>query len=259
MRFFSTFPARHLPPIWREGGTGWDLARLVRDPVLRRADPAVGQGRPVLLIPGFLAGDDSLAVMAWWLRRNGYAPFGAGMRSNLACATDAVDGLEARVETRSRTDDRRVAVIGHSHGGTLARSLAMRRPELVSGIVTLASPLVDTLAIHPLARVPVRLVSRLGSLGTPGLFRRECVEGVCCSEVWDAIERPFPDGVGFVSVYSRRDGLVDWHACLDPRAQPVEIEASHIGMAVSAPAYRAIDRALREFAPARRGAVAAPM
>ena len=69
----------------------------------------------------------------------------------------------------------------------------------------------------------------------------------------------FPDGVGFVSVYSRRDGLVDWHACLDPRAQPVEVEASHIGMAVSAPAYRAIDRALREFAPARPGAVAAPM
>jgi len=74
VRFFSTFPARHLPPIWREGGTGWDLARLVRDPVLRRADPAVGQGRPVLLIPGFLAGDDYRAFLGRQGLRGGDGP-----------------------------------------------------------------------------------------------------------------------------------------------------------------------------------------
>jgi pimeloyl-ACP methyl ester carboxylesterase len=245
---------RHLPPIWREGRTAVELAALLRDPLLRRVDPGVGGRRPVLLIPGFLAGDDSLGVLAWWLRRQGYQPFGTGMRSNVGCATATVDALEASVETRAEVHGQRVAVVGHSHGGTLARSLAMRRPDLVSGIVTLASPLVDTLAIHPLARFPVRLVSRLGSLGTPGLFRQECVDGRCCSEVWDAIGRPFPGDVGFVSVYSRRDGLVDWHACLDPRAEPVEIRASHIGMAVSAPAYRAVAHALRDFARPRRGA-----
>jgi pimeloyl-ACP methyl ester carboxylesterase len=145
-----------------------------------------------------------------------------------------------------------VAIVGHSHGGTLGRSLASRRPDLVAGVVTLASPLVDTLAIHPLARVPVRLVSRLGSLGAPGLFRQECVTGECCTEVWDAMTRPFPPGVGFVSIYSRTDGLVDWHACLDPRAKQVEVRASHIGMAVSAPAYHAVAGALADFATARR-------
>jgi pimeloyl-ACP methyl ester carboxylesterase len=229
----------------------------VREPFLRHADPEAGGGRPVLLIPGFLAGDDSLAIMAWWLRRNGYRPFGAGMRSNVGCATAAVDALEARLEAEAGDDETRVAVVGHSYGGTLGRALAMRRPELVSGVITLGSQLVDQLAIHPLARGTVRVVSRLGSLGAPGLFRRECVTGECCSEVWGALGRPFPDDVGFVSIYSRTDGLVDWHACLDPRAEAVEVAASHIGMAVSAPAYRAIDRALRAFAADGERAVVA--
>lgn len=239
---------RRLPPIWREGRTAIELAALLRDPLLRRPDPKAGGGRPVLLVPGFLAGGESLAVMSWWLRRSGYRPLSAGMRANVGCATEAVDALVARVEDGGEP----VAVVGHSYGGVLARSLAMRRPELVTGLVTLGSQLVDPLAIHPLARVPVGVVSRLGSLGAPGLFRQECVNGTCCTEVWDAARRPFPADVGFVSIYSRSDGLVDWRSCLDPRAVPVEVRASHIGMAVSAPAYRAVAAALQGFAAARR-------
>jgi triacylglycerol lipase len=242
----------HLPPIWREGRTAMELAALLRDPTYRDPDPKVGRGQPVLLIPGFLAGDETLGVMSRWLRRSGYETFGAGMRLNAGCATAAADALEARVEEHFHSHGQRVAVVGHSHGGTLGRSLATRRPDLVAGVIALAAPLVDTLAIHPLARVPVRLVSRLGSLGAPGLFRDECVTGECCSEVWDAVSRPFPPGVGFVSIYSRSDGLVDWRACLDPRARAVEVRASHIGMAVSAPAYREVARALADFAAARR-------
>ena len=242
---------RDLPPIWREGRTGLELAGLLRDPDFRNP-PVAGAGRPVLLIPGFLAGDESLALITGWLRRGGYRPFGAGMRSNVGCAKDALDALERRLERNS--GGKRVTVIGHSHGGTLARSLAMRRPDLVAGVVALASPLVDQLALHPLARLPVRLVGGLGSLGTPGLFRRECLGGECCTEIHSAAERPFPAGVGFVSVYSRTDGVVDWHACLDPRARAVEISSSHVGMAVNAEAYRAVGQALVAF----RGRVLAP-
>src|SRR5213592_187160 len=105
VRLPSPIP-RDLPPLWREGRTGLELARLLRDPVFRRPAPATGDRSPILLIPGFLAGDDSLAVMAWWLRRAGYRPFGAGMRSNVGCTTEALDALEARVEA-GFTDSRR--------------------------------------------------------------------------------------------------------------------------------------------------------
>jgi pimeloyl-ACP methyl ester carboxylesterase len=237
---------RALPPLWREGRTGLELAGLLRDPRYREPDPEAGQGRPVLLIPGFLAGDETLHLLARWLRRGGYLPFGAGMRSNIGCAKTALDALEARVEAEMPVGPR-VAVVGHSHGGTLGRSLAIRRPDLVSGVVTLGSPLVDQLALHPIARLQVRFVGGLGSLGTPGLFRGECLAGRCCTEIRDAALHTFPKRVGFVSVYSRSDGVVDWRSCLDPRARAVEISSSHVGMAVSAAAYGAVGDALASF------------
>jgi triacylglycerol lipase len=250
LRLPSPLP-RDLPPLWREGRTGLEFARLMRDPAFRRPAPAPGSGSPVLLIPGFLAGDDSLAVMAWWLRRAGHEPFRAGMRSNVGCAKSALDALETRIEAVFADGRRRVAIVGHSHGGTLGRSLAIRRPDLVAGVVALGSPLVDQLAVHPLARLQVRVVGGLGSLGAPGMFSRECLEGECCTEVRDAALRAFPAGVGFVTVYSRSDGVVDWRSCLDPRAEAVEISTSHLGMAVSAAAYRVIGQAVARFSPAR--------
>jgi hypothetical protein len=37
--------------------------------------------------------------------------------------------------------------------------------------------------------------------------------------------------VEFTSVFSRRDGVVDWRSCLDPQAETVEVSTSHCGMA----------------------------
>ena len=39
--------------------------------------------------------------------------------------------------------------------------------------------------------------------------------------------------VDFTCIYSRWDGLVDWRSCIHPDAHPIEVRASHIGMAVS--------------------------
>ena len=41
-----------------------------------------------------------------------------------------------------------------------------------------------------------------------------------------------PDGVAYTSIYSRRDGIVDHRACLDPQARTVEVSTSHVGMVV---------------------------
>ena len=47
---------------------GWlELARLLADPVFRGAGVPHGDGRPVVLMPGFLAGDKTLSVIAAWL------------------------------------------------------------------------------------------------------------------------------------------------------------------------------------------------
>jgi len=236
------------PPLWREARIGLEAAALVRDPIFRGDGVADGRGRPVLLIPGFLAGDGSLSMMAGWLKRSGYRPSRAGMVANVNCAGVLMPRLEERLERLVALQGRRAAVVGQSRGGTLAKVLAYRRPDLVSGVVALGSPQVDPLAVHPLVRLQVEAVSRLGSLGAPGLFKRSCLDGDCCSSFWENLAEPPPPGVRLVSVYSKSDGIVDWRSCLDPHADElVEVAASHCGMAVSRSAWRAVADALKSF------------
>jgi pimeloyl-ACP methyl ester carboxylesterase len=237
----------YVPPLWRESRLGLEAARLFRSPVWRGHGVAPGDGRPVLLIPGFLAGDGSLGTMTKWLRANGYWTSRAGIRSNVGCSQEACKRLEERLELLADRTGEKVAIVGQSRGGNLAKVIAVRRPDLVSGIVALGSPQLNPLAVHPLVAVPVLAVGALGTLGAPGLFRHSCRNGACCERFWEDMHADFPSGVGYVSIYSRSDGIVDWRACLDPDAEHVEIQASHCGMAVSAQAYRATAESLERF------------
>src|SRR4051794_18660630 len=71
-------PGRRRPPRrwWGNhlGELRWqlELAQLLVDPVYRGEGVPQGDGAPVLLVPGFLAGDASLQVMQGWLQRLGY-------------------------------------------------------------------------------------------------------------------------------------------------------------------------------------------
>ena len=173
--------------------------------------------------------------MAGWLKRAGYRPTRAGMRANVDCSGTLLGRLEERLERVVRDQGMRAVVIGQSRGGAMAKVLAVRRPELVAGIVTLGSPQLAPLAVHPLVRLQLHAVGALGSLGAPGLFQ-SLLPGrrVLCRTSGSSSPAPLPAGVGFVAVYSRSDGIVDWRACLDPCAdEHVEIASSHIGMAVS--------------------------
>jgi triacylglycerol lipase len=247
-----SLPLSGRPALWREARVGFEAARLLRDPVFRGEGVVDGRGQPVLLIPGFLASDDSLAVMTRWLRRTGHHTSKAGIRLNVGCSGRGLAGLERRLEALVKRQGRPAVIIGQSRGGSFAKVLAQVRPDLVAGIVTLGSPTLDPLAVHPAVRAGIRGVALLGGLGAPGLFTHDCLEGECCAGFWDLHDRPLPRGTGFVSIYSRSDGIVEWRSCLDPGAIQVEIESSHMGMAVNPDSYRAIAAALLGFSPRRK-------
>jgi triacylglycerol lipase len=195
---------------------------------------------PVLLIPGFMAGDTSLTALAGWLRRRGHAVRGSGMLINVGCA-----GRElARLEGRLAEFEGRVIVIGQSRGGTLARALAARHPEKVAGLVTLGSPVLDPLAVSTSVLRTVRSVARLGDLGMPGVFSSDCRDGECCTDFHALLRAPLDSDLPTLAVHSRTDGIVDWRACLDPHANCVEIDGSHCGMAVNPAVYRELEPVL---------------
>lgn len=239
-----------LPPLWRETRFALELAALRRSPIFRGQGVTPGDGRPVLLIPGFLAGDGSLGTLTHWLRTTGYHTRRAGIRANVACSEAACARLEARLEGFAEHAGQPVTIIGQSRGGTFARALAVRRPDLVAGIVTLGSPTVSQLRIHPLVLAHVGLVSVLGTARVPGLFSWRCLHGDCCERFRAAIGGPFPREIPYVGLYSRSDGVVDWRACLDPAAELVEVRASHCGMGVNAAVYVEIAHALSAWADA---------
>ena len=246
-------PLPLLPPLWREGRLGLEAAALLRSRVYRGDDVEDAGGQPVLLIPGFLAGDESLGLMTRWLRRTGHHTRRAGMRSNVDCSEASYERLAERLECLVETRGERVAIIGQSRGGNFAKVLAVRHPDLVSGIVTLGSPQLDPFDIHPFVRAQVYAVGTLGALGVPGLFSHRCRSGRCCEAFWDDLRKPLRDDVGYLSVYSKSDGVVNWRACLDPGAEQLEIDASHVGMAVSPRAWRAVEHALGGFRERDRG------
>ena len=87
-----------IPPLWRESRVVLEAAALRRSAVYRGRGVPAGERRPVLLIPGFLAGDLSLKTMSSWLREAGYCTHRTGIRANLNCSEEACARLEARLE-----------------------------------------------------------------------------------------------------------------------------------------------------------------
>lgn len=232
-----------LAPLLVEAAWGLELAGLMVASGLRppRPQPAA---QPVLLIPGFLAGDASLFVLRTWLRLRGHPVAMSGIRVNVDCAERAVVRMQEQLRRFADATGEPPIVIGQSRGGTLGRCLAVRDPELVGGLITLGSPVLDQLAISAPVMGMVRSIAALADLGLPGLFSQACADGECCVSFRRDLLAELPPAVKATAIYSRYDGVVDWRACLDPDAEHVEVTSSHCGMAVNAEVYRVLERVL---------------
>jgi triacylglycerol lipase len=231
---------RGVRAIARETRVIGEAARFARrsasDRVSRRHTPyalrAPERGlEPVVLVPGFLAGDGSLGLMARHLRALGYRTYRSTMHANVGCTQTASEALERRIEAIALKRGRKVTVVGHSLGGLLARGLAGRRPDLVEGIVTLGSPILAPGAAHPILLFDLAVIIRLQRAGLGRMMGSDCTSGDCARLSWEQARVPLTSEVAFTSVFSRRDGVIDWRSCLDPQAAAVEVPTSHLGMA----------------------------
>jgi triacylglycerol lipase len=220
-----------------------ELLRLSIDPVAAGRGVPRGDGRPVVLMPGFLAGDQTLLVLAAWLRSIGHRPYGCGFVANVDCSDRALERVDRRVEQLHRRHGRRVALIGHSRGGHYARALAHRQPKRVSHAISLGADLHEmlgisapTLAAVSAARRAVRILRRTRS--------ERCLTAGCACAFARDFHAPLPERVRFTSVYSKGDGVVRWPGSVIDGADCVEVGGSHVGLIFNPRTYRAIAEAL---------------
>ncbi len=193
-------------------------------------------GKLVMLIPGFMVGDLTLAPLARFCRWLGHRAVFCGIWSNARCPRATMDRLAARMREISERDGSPVVIIGQSLGGLYARQLALRDPERVERVITLGAPInAPRDSCHAAVRAIVDSMVALRG-------RRDGCLTECCSCGLELSHQRAP--VPVTVIYSRSDGIVDWRSCIDQTGsglvEHAEVMASHLGMALSPDALRII-------------------
>jgi pimeloyl-ACP methyl ester carboxylesterase len=206
--------------------------------------------RTVVLVPGFLASDATTGVLRAAIGDAGHCTHHARLGKMSGCNEVLAVELVERLETLVVTGPDRVTLVGHSRGGQVAKVAAQRRPDLVDGLITLGSPLTDPWGMHLSVKLLIATMNGLGRRGVDfgGCGDAGCPFGACTSAFFEDLHGDLADDVQFTSIYSRRDGIVQWRTCLDPRARQIEVRCSHLEMVLDSAVTSHVLRALTHSA-----------
>jgi len=177
-----------------------------------------GKGRPVLVLPGFMAGDTSTRPLRLLLRALGHNAVGWGLGTNIGPTTTILDGMINRLDDLDQQDGP-VDIVGWSLGGIYGREMARLAPGAVRQVITLGSPF----------QISDSSESNVGPMFHA--LERAHSDKIMMPRIADHAREDIP--VPTTSIYSRTDGVVRWKHCLDP-AQPlsenIEVRGSHCGL-----------------------------
>ena len=194
-----------------------------------------GDGRPVLLIPGFLSGDWSLRVLHSWLGRIGYHSHLSGIFFNVQHSERMLAGLRRRLAEIEAQSGSRVSIVGHSRGGLLAKVLSQRRPQSIEQVIALGAPLADWTDLAMITHAAVGVVRTANELG---YGRRLNPEGRFSHDL------QLPPAVPTTSIYTKSDDVVNFRSCIRPDIPAVSVWGSHNGLVINPEVYRLLGRLL---------------
>ena len=237
-------------PLWREALFGVDWLALHASPVYYGIGVPRGDGAPVVIIPGFLGSDNYLMEMYYWLRRIGYRPYYSRIGRNAECPEVLMERLFKTMDRASKDTGRTLHLIGHSLGGLLARSAAVRRPEDVTQVISLAAPFQD-IRVHPMVLAAAGFVRKriLNRREQPETIQRDCYTGNCTCDFASSLRADLPASIERAAIYTETDGVVDWKACIeDDERFNIKVSSTHVGLAFNPQVYRRVARLL---APSR--------
>lgn len=186
-----------------------------------------GDGRPVLVLPGFLSGDMPTWPLRQFLSRIGYQAWPWGLGINLGVSNTYEYDIEALIEHRLKEiwleSDQKISVIGWSLGGVYARELARNYPQLIKDVITLGSPING----NPTETSINKLYSWVTSMQMhdPDFHARI-----------KQATAPVPD-VPVTAFYSLADNIVPPQCAREtpgPLVQNIEVDCTHTGFGFSA-------------------------
>ena len=191
-----------------------------------------------MVLPGFGTGDQATALMRRYLKSLGYRVRGWQLGRNLGNVPALIPRVLDQLAEFERSRREAVRLVGWSLGGNLAREAARERPDLVDRVITLGTPVVGGPRYTSVA----------------GVYERR---GYDLSKIEAYVDQrnAIPIEVPVTAIYSRRDGVVSWQACLDhssPRVEHVEVPSSHTGMLFNATVLREVAIRLAPAVPERR-------
>jgi pimeloyl-ACP methyl ester carboxylesterase len=190
-------------------------------PLLQSAP--MGDGHPVLTLPGFSASDSSTYVMRQFLANRGYRSYAWNLGRNIG----PLAGLETRMVDRVKalTDQHgeAVSLVGWSLGGLFSRFIGNEIPDHVRTVITLGSPIGISEGGENLSPLVLRLADGVMPNRLKAMFSQANLDH------W----RDTPP-VPTTAVYSMTDGAAHWKNLCDPLQQPrsenVRVPGTHTGM-----------------------------
>jgi pimeloyl-ACP methyl ester carboxylesterase len=170
----------------------------------------------VIVLAGMGVGDLSALTLRRHLRRHGYDARGWGLGRHRPSVSRTLRRAMAQLESVVEETGQPVALVGWSLGGLVARELARLRPDLVRSLITLGTPVVGGFRHTALAT----------------FFRLQGWDLDRSERLLEAANR-VPIRVPVTAIWSRRDGIVAWRACVDrttPQVENLEVTSCHWGL-----------------------------
>ncbi len=211
--------------IWRESLAVFEPGLLALNSVKLARQPR-GNGHPVLVLPGFGAGDLSTSPLRRYLRSLGHDARGWGLGQNTGDVVRSTQVMIDRVTRIAVERGEAIPLVGWSLGGVIAREVARERPDVVSRVITFGSPVVGGPKYTSVSEV----------------YRARGVD-VDAIEVEVERRRATHISVPVTAIYARADGIVSWRACIDhvnPGVEHVEVRSTHLGMGLHHEVYAII-------------------
>ena len=176
-----------------------------------------GDGHLVIDIPGWKAPEVTGAPIRFYLNRLGYDARGWGFGTNTGDPRRDVKRLASRVLDLVEEKGGPASLVGWSLGGVIAREVARLHPDAVRRVITYGTPVAGGAAYTSIARAYGRGADTDAEKVARRLHASQQIQ------------------VPLTVIFSRRDGVVSWPACIDhatPRVEHVEVSSTHIGMGI---------------------------